>query len=299
MTYRSRALSALTVTCTLFIGVSGAHAQDSAASGATKGALLLPVETVKKGDGKLVAAFDDVIAMMKGLNSRLKKVKGCAARVRTFEKWAQSNQDRASRLSYRVQHLAARLNYAWTADEKARMTQHETAYEDLVKLLMAVCSEDSPEMARVGELDIELRHTFHRSPQSPPLGDGRCAQLKEVRDRVMLAPETLVGERKPDGSHVAALSIDGFGCFVNAAEWRKGGKDFIVACIALSRTKARAEFLNTLARECLERDLGTWRYKKTEATPTSVVLKAKGHAVGGHVVKEQEGRYVLSIIRPR
>ncbi|PKN59248.1 MAG: hypothetical protein CVU56_01865 [Deltaproteobacteria bacterium HGW-Deltaproteobacteria-14] len=257
---------------------------------------------------------------MEDLNRAVAARSDCGGRVRAVEAWSAANSARSSRVNYRVQHLSARRNYDWEAAEKAAITRHEESYERLTELLLAVCAEDGPEMARLADLDVDLRHTFHRIPQRDEhRSDARCVIMQEIRDRAVLAPTTLFGEITGDGSHHATLEPKGFICFVNGTEWNGGGATLTVACIDAARTKeqfmrapeigggwrqedvwqGRVEFLTQLFSTCFD-DVSGFAY---EGKPTrdSFRLSTAGsqpHVIGGSAGGE-DGRYLVSVHRPR
>ncbi|TNF24878.1 MAG: hypothetical protein EP329_24125 [Deltaproteobacteria bacterium] len=186
----------------------------------TDTALLFPYETVAKGDGKVVRALEDAVAVQDEANAAIAAASGCESRARALERWGRANAARASRVNHRVEHLTARLIYDYTPEEKGLIARHEQAYERMNELLLAVCAEDGPELERLGTLDLDLRHTFHRSKPREPMDDVKCGQLQELRDRAMMAPETLFGERQRDGSYLTTVELPAFACFVNAGPWR-------------------------------------------------------------------------------
>ena len=281
---------------------------------------LAPVETSARGDGKLLAAVRDVTALVEELTRAAGAASGCNGRVAAVERWAAANHARVQPAHYRVVHLSSKRNHDYDAAEKAALDRYETAYERFLGALLAVCDEDSPVLARLGEVDLDLEATYHRSSQTGVLGDKRCPALHELRDRALLAPESLIGKLLPSGLNFTTVMPDGYVCLVDGAAWTSGrSRELLIMCTDYGRSErqfmkdpilneqtdiweGRLEFLNGFLEQCLAW-VGAAEYGYTTSGKTfkTVTLRGKTppHAITGAPDPAQENRYAFRISRPR
>ncbi len=279
------------------------------------GGRLPPVEKTTKGDGKLLAATQDVTRMVDTLARQVAAVTGCEGRARAIERWAVGEGRHSHRLSARVRFLTARRNADYTPAELAAVLAHQTAYERLGEALSSCESE--PAMARLESLDVDLAPTFHRSPDKDRYsGDARCRAWREIRTRALEAPETLIGRTMPDGSSELSVEVQWMGCFVNGQEWKAGTAELVVACLDLGRTEqrymrhpltgdqedvwaGRLDHYRALASRCFGVADVEGRYTQESRKPLRLVSEDGTHTINAAKAEKMEGRFLWSLFRKR